>query len=88
MCAIELSGQDISVIQLEVHASSSLYICSCMLGPEHTPRLATYELMRLLFSAIAVGKSDGHPAAFGADILSLKPITSRRISGGEVLPAH
>lgn len=50
--------------------------------------LGDLELMRLLFSAIAVGKTDGHPAAFGADILSLKPITSRRISGWEVLPAH
>lgn len=49
--------------------------------------LGDLELMRLLFSAIAVGKTDGHPAAFGADILSLKPITSRRISGWEGTPS-
>lgn len=77
--AIELSGQDI-FCYLTSTASDGFYICSCMLGLGHAP-IAYLEQMRLLFSAIAVGKTDGHPAAFGADILSLKPITSCRISG-------
>jgi hypothetical protein len=41
----------------------------------------TYELGTAPRFAIAVGKTDGQPAVFGADILSLKPITYRRISG-------
>jgi hypothetical protein len=48
---------------------------------------------RLLFFAIAVGKTDGQAAVFGADILSLKPIASPRISGGrevvlDPMPVH
>ena len=80
MYAIELSGQDTFSYLTGGTASSQLVYLFLYAGSWGIP-LGDLELMRRLFSAIAVGKTEGHPAAFGADILSLKPITSRRISG-------
>jgi hypothetical protein len=79
MSAIELSGQD-TFSYLTGGTASSTQLVYLFLYAGGIP-LGDLELMRRLFSAIAVGKTEGHPAAFGADILSLKPITSRRISG-------
>jgi len=79
MYAIELSGQDTFSYLTGGTASSQLVYLFLYAGSWGIP-LGDLELMRRLFSAIAVGKT-GHPAASGADILSLKPITSRRISG-------
>lgn len=59
-----IRSRHFSVIQLVLPAMA-FYICSCMLGLGHAPSIyvAYLEQMRLLFSEMAVGKTDGHPCS-------------------------